>query len=379
MKTHAVVSAVMVAVGVIVGAFVAVADASAREIKTNAHVPPGHVINTHAYATFNRVVERESGGALSPRLFLAGQLVDARQSLTGLRDGIADIAIIVASYFPAQLRAAQIVGDLDLLGKDTAVVKGAVSEFYMLQCAPCLSEFIANGVVPLAGMGTPPYILISRKPVTTLAEFKGLKIRSGSGALAAWGERLGGVTVSLSVNEIYEGLSSGVIEATLQTRSSLRAYGFWDVAKHVTDYPISIFSAATIFNAGATFWKDARLEERRALLAASVAGMTALVEGYDLDEGKGPDQARAKGVTFHRAGADFMAATRMFEKESVAAAITNAAKRGTENGAALAERYVQLIEKWTRLVAPVRTDYRRLQELYRREIFDKIDAGQYAL
>lgn len=374
MKAYAIVSAVAA-----ISMGYAVADASAREIKTNAHVPPGHVINTYAYATFNRVAEQESGGDLKPRLFLAGQLVDARQSLAGLRNGIADIAIIVASYFPAELKAAQIVGDLDLLGKDTAVVKGAVSEFYMLQCAPCLSEFIASGVVPLAGMGTPPYILISRKPVTTLAEFKGLKIRSGSGALAAWGERLGGVTVSLSVNEIYEGLASGVIEATLQTRSSLRSYNFWDVAKHVTDYPISIFSAATIFNAGATFWKDASAKERRALLAASVSGMTALVQGYDLDEGKGPDQAHARGVTFHKAGADFIAATQAFENESVAVAIANAEKRGTRNAAALAESYVKLIEKWTRLVAPVRTDYGRLQDLYQREIFDRIDSARYAL
>src|SRR5690606_2219425 len=59
---------------------------------------------------------------------------------------------------------------------------------------------------------SPRWDIISKKPITSMADFKGLKIRS-FGLEAKWYENMGAQPVFLGGGEIYTALATGVIDA----------------------------------------------------------------------------------------------------------------------------------------------------------------------
>ena len=75
--------------------------------------------------------------------------------------------------------------------------------------------------------------LHSRKPVRSLADFKGLKIRT-AGAWAEIAQKLGASTVILPGAEVYAALERGVVDATEWSSPSVNlSAGFHKVAKYI--------------------------------------------------------------------------------------------------------------------------------------------------
>lgn len=85
---------------------------------------------------------------------------------------------------------------------------------------------------PCAILGTEIF-LHSNKPVTTLEDFKGLKLRT-SGAWAEIASNLGASTVILPGGEVYNALERGVIDATEWGSPEINApTGFSEIAQYV--------------------------------------------------------------------------------------------------------------------------------------------------
>ncbi|MBN1256046.1 MAG: TRAP transporter substrate-binding protein DctP [Deltaproteobacteria bacterium] len=77
------------------------------------------------------------------------------------------------------------------------------------------------------------YHLLSRKPVRTVADFKGLTVKA-TGAYNAIIKELGGEGVNIPMGETYVALQKGTIDACLAPYSTLVAFKFNEVAKYIT-------------------------------------------------------------------------------------------------------------------------------------------------
>jgi TRAP-type C4-dicarboxylate transport system substrate-binding protein len=74
-----------------------------------------------------------------------------------------------------------------------------------------------------------------RKPVKTLADFSGLKIRS----IFIWDalvKSLGATAVNMALPEVYSGLERGVVDGLITVETGFMTYRFHEVTKHVV-YP----------------------------------------------------------------------------------------------------------------------------------------------
>lgn len=320
---------------------------------------------------------KASNGSVTFKLFTSGQLISLSTMQTGLRDRVVDIGLVVFTYHRANFPVSMVVGDLALLGKDNAVMAAVSSEFYMLKCAPCLKEAVAAGVLPLSGLGTTPYVVLSRVKLATLEDFKGQKIRSGGTAFTTWINAVGGTVVSVPTNETYQALNQGVIDGGISTLSTLRAFGLWDVAKHVTRIPIGLYSAGSVFGASTGFWEELNDQERQAVLTGVSAGMTALNKRYEEDDDSVIEPAKKLGVVFHEPSAELLALNNRLSLEAIATAKENARADNIADGEQLIDTYAGLIDKWTKLLAPVRQDVAAVRALYDREIFSKIDPSSF--
>jgi TRAP-type C4-dicarboxylate transport system substrate-binding protein len=77
--------------------------------------------------------------------------------------------------------------------------------------------------------------MVSKKPINSLADVNGLKLRLHPDELsiAAWRE-LGANTIVLAWTEIYESLDRGIIEACNSPMALVEAMKFYETAKFVT-------------------------------------------------------------------------------------------------------------------------------------------------
>src|SRR6185436_287424 len=72
-----------------------------------------------------------------------------------------------------------------------------------------------KGVRPLMLAPTPVQGLSSKRPVTTLADIKGMKIRASDRTVADIVTALGGSPISVPAGEVYQALSQGLVQASV--------------------------------------------------------------------------------------------------------------------------------------------------------------------
>ncbi|MFO1188929.1 MAG: TRAP transporter substrate-binding protein DctP [Alphaproteobacteria bacterium] len=361
-------------------AFAFATNADAKDIKVSIGVGPKHPISVAAYPTFADVIEKETNKGLTAKIFHSGALVPLKGSLTALKESVADSAVMVFSYYPGELPGLQVIAELQNLGKENAAMAGASSEFAMLQCPRCQKELAANGITQLSGYAGPSYVLITKTKITTLAEMAGKRMRSGGGSYSQWAKFVGAQDVNMPVEDLLQGFSAGVVDAGVQNVPGLRTYGFWDVAKHVTELPVGIISGASIFTISQATWRGLSTAERSAMIKGASAGIGAIIKAYDEEVIAIYQPAKDRGVQFHQPAADLLAKTQEFDRvqaQTVVGLLKE--KYGVQDSDQLVATYIGLIDKWTKLMAPIKTDYVAIQAMLDREIYNKMDPSRWGM
>lgn len=105
-----------------------------------------------------------------------------------------------------------------------------------------------NAVLLASGMFDRPVIL-SKKPLRTAGDFKGIRIRVPSVVMSQLMESLGAQPVQLPFGEIAPAMERGVVDAVLTDAGTSRGMGFYDVAEYVNLWDIAVFSWPILINA----------------------------------------------------------------------------------------------------------------------------------
>lgn len=377
LKRMALVSAAAMSV-----ALTANAASAGREAKLNIFLSPNHVAVKDGASAFMQTLEEKTGGDMKVRLFAGGSLLGGNATLDGLKTGVADFGLLIMTYFPAELPHAQFINDLGLMAGayDPMVVTAAVNELVMLNCSRCLEEYSKQGVVFTGNYTTPPFVIISRTAINSPDDLKGKKVRAPGSTYIRWSNHVGAVPINVSGADMYEGLSRGGLDMTLQTVSALQGYSLWDVARHVTLLPLGGYMVAGEFSVAKSFWSSLSEDERRAVLSAADAGLTATVDGYNKEETEVRNLAASKNVeiaepseALRRDLAEFTANN---NNEILDIART---KYGLENAQELIGRFNELLAKWDGLIDVKTQDAKAISKLMQREIYDKIDVSTYGL
>lgn len=201
----------------------------AKTIKLNYSIffPASHV-QCQAGMDWARSINEKSGGLVEITVFPGGTLTPAPQTYDSVVKGIADIGMSCFAYtlgrFPVMEAA-----DLPLGYPNGTTASKAVNGFYAAVTPQELSDV---KVLYLHAHG--PGLLHTRKPVTSLDDLKGMKIRS-TGLSARIVEALGAVPVAMSQGDTYESLNKGVVEGTFGPMEVLKGWRQGEVVKSTTE------------------------------------------------------------------------------------------------------------------------------------------------
>jgi TRAP-type transport system periplasmic protein len=198
--------------------------------------PPTHV-QCIAAADWAKEIQKRTGGRVEITLYPAGALTKADQCYEGVVKGISDLGMSCFAYTPGRF---PLMEGLDLpVGYPNGLTATRIANDMVQKYHP--AELSDVKVLYLHAHG--PGILASKKPVKSLADLKGLRVRA-TGLSAKIVEALGGTPVAMSQPETYEALSKGVVEATLCPVETLKGWKQGEAIDYVVDSSVIGYTTA---------------------------------------------------------------------------------------------------------------------------------------
>lgn len=208
-------------------AFLAAQSASAQVNLKIANFFPPPSQQSKTVEGFGKALESRSGGKIKVQYFAGGSLVQAPAMFKGIESGITDIGYSHVYYTPGRMPVSEGVGLP--LGMPTGWVGVHVGQDFYDRFKP--KEFGGVKVLTLHANG--PSMVISKRPVATLEDMKGLTIRA-PGVAGDIVKALGGTPTPTPMMEVYDSIAKGVNEAVWGSYEVLKTFRFAEVAQNVT-------------------------------------------------------------------------------------------------------------------------------------------------
>jgi TRAP-type C4-dicarboxylate transport system substrate-binding protein len=233
-------------VGIIILAFFALilmpANAKAGPAKLSyANFPPAPTFPCVQMERWKKEVEKRTNGKVAIDTYPGGTLLGAKGMMDGVIAGQADIGCLCMAYQPGRF----IVTNATSLpvGLPNAKVGSLVLWDLYNKYKP---EAFAK-VKVLTVFTTAPTNIMSKVPVRSLADIKGLDLRASGGAaqiLGAWGANPVGMPMPATV----EALQKGVVKGLYSSLEVMKDFKFAETCKYVTMTDTVIYPFAVVMN-----------------------------------------------------------------------------------------------------------------------------------
>ncbi len=249
-------------------------------------LPPTHPITTLMIQPWADRVAEATNGNVEINL-LAKPLGKPPSHYDLARDGIADVTLGVHGYTPGRFVATQIA-EIPFLGDSAEAISVAYWRTYEKYLAAA-NEHAGTKVLGVFTHG-PGHMYSIEKPIQSVADLDGMKIRVGGGVVNDVGKALGAVTLLKPASESYEILSRGVADGIFFPTESIASFKLSQVLKYATLVPGGMYNTSFFLIMNQRKWDRLSPEDQQAI--DSVSG-----EAFAQLAGKGWDQADARGKT----------------------------------------------------------------------------------
>lgn len=365
-----------------------VSTANATTLNFASPYPSGS-LPTNVVEQWASKVNEYSSGKVSAKVFPLS-LLSAAEASPGIRDGIADVGFVIMAYWPGSYAHSNMVNESamqmklisenNLNGKGTFAFQGAMAEFILHSCPECLNEYQSQNQVYTANVTTANYALLCNKKITKPSEMNGTRVRAGGSHWARWLKEFDATQVNMTINDIREALSQGVVDCTLAQPSELRNLGLSEVVNHVTiDLPGGVYAGV----GGATFnrdtWRSLDVDQRKAILKAGAFLTAEIAWQSELQAREVMEDFRKNDGQMHYASEQFVKLTKEFIEDDMSELVSYyETKHGVKNGDALLSDFTEILRKWVDRVKEADSS-EELSEIYWEEIFSKVDVSKYGL
>lgn len=198
------------------------------KLKVSNWFPIGHQQNT-LLQEWCKDLEKRSAGKVKVNYYAGGTLVPAAQSYDAVVKGIVDVSNHVLGYTMGRFPFSQA---LDMpIGLPTGA---ATTEIVNLFYEKFHSKEFEDVKVLWFHCMPPGYVHTKSKPVNTLEDMKGLKLRC-YGSNAQFVSNMGAAPVAMPMPEVYDALAKGVVDGLLSSYEALEGFRTGEHVKYSTE------------------------------------------------------------------------------------------------------------------------------------------------
>ena len=271
------------------------AQAQQFQFKYTDYNPPGNFI-TDEIIRWSKEIEDKSGGRVKIEVFPSSQMGPIPRQYDLVRTGVADFGFILLGITPGRFPLSEL-SQLPGLFPSAYSASVALQETY----PKYLTKEFAD--VKLLYLFTGPALpVLSKKPLKTLADAKGLRIRQPDPVHKILIEQLGAAPVSVGPGDVADALQKGTLDAVIMGYSGVTAFQLHQVAKYSTEWNTGVVAFAMAMNQAS--YDKLPADIKKAI--DDTTGMVGAMRGggeFDRDDKGSRAKTGAAGVEFIEASA----------------------------------------------------------------------------
>lgn len=266
--------------------------AAAQEVTLRLHqfLPAQANVPAHILDVWADSVEADSNGRIKIDRFASMQLGGTPPQLIDQAiDGVADIVWTVAGYTPGRFPQLEVF-ELPFMSPDAEATSRA---FWELAEARMMDTDFAD-FKPLGLWVHGPGVIHSNRPVTDVADLRGLKLRAPSRTTTTMFTQLGATSVGMPVPAVPESLSRGVIDGAVIPWEVVPSLKVQELVTYHTEFPgDALYTLAFIFAMNKDAY-DALPTDLQAVIDANSGLEFSAFAGRTQQEYDGPGRALAE-------------------------------------------------------------------------------------
>ncbi len=289
------------AAGILAAAILASQPAMAQDKKLVLRVadqfPVGHFMPRYGIKPWMEQVTKATNGEVQFEYYPAEQLGKAKDLLSLVQSGVADIVTFAPSYASDKM---PLTAALELPGMFASSCQGTSMHWELAKEGGFLArrEHAPNGVRALFSAVFPPYQMISAKrKIENLKDIEGMKLRVLGGAMELTMQKLKAVGIKMVGSDMFEATSRGTLDGVILSHGGVVTYNL--PAKYVTAGE-SFGSAATIFIISENRWNQLPGHVKKAMVEAGEVANRSACAGMDKEEAGALEKIKQKGATVVR-------------------------------------------------------------------------------
>jgi TRAP-type C4-dicarboxylate transport system substrate-binding protein len=302
-------------------------------------VGPSHPLTRDVLGGWAAAVEKATNGRVKLQMLPKAPMA-AAGTFDGVRDGLVDVSYVTASYTPAR-HPLPLLAELPGSGGSAEVNSVAYNRIHWKY----LQQANEYKGVKLLGVFThgPGQMFSVKKPVNSVADLSGMKVRSGGGISEASAKALGASPLVKPAPESYELLSSGVADATFFPSESIKSFNLDKVVKHATYFPGGFYSSSFGFFMNEDKWNKLSKQDQDAITSLSGEALARLAgKAWDAADKVGIEALKAAGVVMVDANPAFVADVRKRTEPLINDWIKAANAKGMDGAKVYAEFHEEL-------------------------------------
>lgn len=206
-----------------------------------ANFPPASTFPCVQMERWAKEVEKRTGGKVKVQTFPGGTLLPAKNIVDGVVSGMADIGNFAMSYQPGRFPVSEAI-DLPVGFKNARAASMALFDL-VEKYQP--KEFAKVKVITV--FTCPPADFMTRMPVRSLKELKGMELRtSGTGTDVL--KRIGAIPIGMPQSEAPEAIQKGIVKGNVSSMEILKDFNFSAYLPYATEANLFVVSFAVVMN-----------------------------------------------------------------------------------------------------------------------------------
>ncbi|WP_397474491.1 TRAP transporter substrate-binding protein [Pusillimonas sp.] len=213
------------------------------ELTVSSWLPPGYFFMSRVLRPWAESVERETEGRVKV-VILPAALGRPAAAFDVVRQGQADISYGVHGYQPGRFELSKAV-ELPFTGNHGEAVAAAYWRIYKKYFEQAGEH---RGVQVLSVYThTPGHIFHTMRPMTTMEDLQGQKMRVSGGIVNEVAQALGFSPLMQPASEVYQVLANRVADGVLFTNDSIEGFKLSSVIAHSTQIPGGLYNTSFFF------------------------------------------------------------------------------------------------------------------------------------
>lgn len=303
-----------------------------------------------AMVAWEEAITEYTEGKITFDNYWSASLLTATDTLQGVRDGIADIGLVIPNYYPQELPVASwLFGFGAALSGSTVhdvAAGGATAMETILTLDAVTEEYAGHNIKVLQGTSTPAYNLLCNTPISSLEEAQGKRARAIGTVWSDTAEALGMSAVNIAWNEAYEGLQRGVFDCmVINPNQYVDGLVLAEVAPEFVPVTMAQLQASTwVMNL--EVWESFPVELQNFITEQNAKAAYDIWMGY-LDIEAGAGDLIAAGDVIHTNDVSELEPVAAKQRAAYVASLGDTAPAAIDNPQEVIDNYLARIDYWT--------------------------------